>query len=143
MPTTVNEITSSTHIDASIQAVWEAITTPSQIKQWFFGVDTQSDWTVGSQLVHPGEYQSKPYVDKGEILEIEPPRRLVHTHWSEVSGKPDDAENYQVVTWELVEKGGGTELTIRERNLPSEGAAATSDQAWQSALASLKKLLER
>ena len=105
MQTTVNEITSSTHIDAPIDVVWSAITTPSQIKKWFFGVDTESDWTVGSQLVHTGEYQGKPYVDKGEILEIEPPRRLVHTHWSEVSGKPDDVEHHEVVTWELVETG--------------------------------------
>jgi uncharacterized protein YndB with AHSA1/START domain len=143
MQTTLNEITSSTRIDAPIGTVWEAITTPSQIKKWFFGVDTESDWKVGSQLVHTGEYQGKPYVDKGVILEIEPPRRLVHTHWSEVSGRPDDAEHHEVVTWELAEIDGGTELTIRERNLPSEEAAATSEEAWKGALASLKKLLER
>ena len=143
MQTTVNEITSSTHIDAPIDVVWSAITTPSQIKRWFFGVDTDSDWTVGSQLVHSGEYQGKPYVDKGEILEIEPPKRLVHTHWSDVSGKPDDPEHYQVVTWQLDEEDGGTELTIRERNLPSEDAAATSGQAWKAALRGLKAILER
>ena len=57
MQTTVNEITSSTHIDASTEAVWAAITTPSLIKLWFFGVDTKSDWKVGSRLVHTGEYQ--------------------------------------------------------------------------------------
>ena len=143
MQTTVNEITSSTVIDAPIDVVWSAITTPAQIKRWFFGVDTESDWTVGSRLVHKGEYQGKPYVDKGEILEIEPPRRLVHTHWSDVSGKPDDPAHYQVVTWQLVEMDGGTELTIGERNLPSEDAAATSERAWTGALGSLKKLLEQ
>jgi uncharacterized protein YndB with AHSA1/START domain len=139
----VNEITSSTHIAAPIDAVWGAITTPSAIKQWFFGVDTRSDWKVGSQLVHTGEYKGKPYVDKGEIIEFEPPRRLVHSHWSDVSGKPDHPEHYQVVAWELVEKDGGTELTIRERNLPSEDAATTSEDAWTAALGSLKTMLER
>jgi len=143
MKTTVNEISSSTHIDAPIEAVWAAITTPSQIKQWFFGVDTKSDWKVGSRLVHTGEYQGKPYVDKGEIIEFEPPRRLAHTHWRDVSGTPDDAEHYQVVVWELAETDGGTDLTITERNLPSEDAAATSEQAWKAALGSLKALLER
>jgi uncharacterized protein YndB with AHSA1/START domain len=143
MQTTLNEITSSTHIDAPIRTVWEAITTPSMIKQWFFGVDTESEWKVGSQLVHTGEWQGKPYIDKGEIIEIDPPRHLVHTHWSEVSGKPDAPEHHEVVTWDLVEKDGGTELTITERNLPSEDAAATSEQAWKTALGSLKKLLER
>jgi len=143
MQTTVNAISSSIHVDAPIEAVWSAITTPSQIKQWFFGVDTKSDWTVGSQLVHTGEYQGKPYVDKGEIIEFEPPRRLVHTHWSDVSGKPDDPEHYQVVVWELAEKDGGTDLTIRERNLPSDDAAKTSEDAWKAALGSLKTMLER
>ena len=143
MQTTVNEITSSTHIDAPIDVVWSAITTPSQIKKWFFDVDTESDWMVGSQLVHSGEYHGKPYLDKGEILEIEPPKRLVHTHLSDVSGKPDDPEHYQVVTWQLDQEDGGTELTIRERNLPSEDAAATSGQAWKAALMGLKAILER
>lgn len=140
--TTVDQIRSSTHIDAPVEAVWKAITTPAQIKRWFFGVDTESDWKVGSQLVHTGEYQGKPYVDKGEILEIEPPKRLVHTHWSDVSGKPDAPEHYQIVAWDLAERDGGTELTITEENLPSEDAARTSEAAWAAALKSLKELLE-
>src|SRR5688500_5656940 len=141
--TTIDRIRSSTRINAPVEAVWKAITTPAEIKRWFFGVDTESDWTVGSQLVHRGEYQGKPYVDKGEILEFEPPRRLVHTHWSDVSGKPDTAENYQHVAWDLAELDGGTELTITERNLPSDQAAKTSEGAWKAALGSLKELLER
>jgi uncharacterized protein YndB with AHSA1/START domain len=138
---TVNEIQSTTRIDAPIDAVWKAITTPEEIKRWFFGVSTKSDWKVGSQLVHTGEYQGKPYVDKGEILEFEPPKRLVHTHWSEVSGKPE--ADHQVVAWDLTTKSGETELTITERNLPSEEAAKTSEDAWKAALGSLKQMLER
>lgn len=143
MQATKDELTTSTTIAAPIDEVWRAITTPSLIKQWFFGVDTTSDWTVGSELVHTGEYQGKPYVDKGEIVRIEPPRLLEHSHWSDVSGKPDRPDSYQVVTWSLEERDGGTTLTITERNLPSEDAARTSEQAWQGALESLKQLLER
>ena len=143
MPTTLTEITSSTRIDAPIEGVWKAITTPSEIKQWFFGVETESDWRVGGDLVHRGEYGGKPYIDKGAILEFEPPRRMVHTHWSDVSGKPDTADNYQHVAWDLAERDGGTELTITERNLPSEEAADTSEKAWKTALESLKEVLER
>ena len=143
MPTTLTEITSSARIDAPIERVWKAITTPSEIKQWVFGVETESDWQVGGALVHRGEYQGKPYVDKGTILEFEPPRRMVHTHWSDVSGKPDTPDNYQHVAWDLAERDGGTELTITERNLPSDEAADTSEQAWKTALGSLKEVLER
>ena len=143
MQTTTDQLTTTTRINAPIDRVWEALTSPALIKQWFFGVDTESDWTVGSDLVHTGEYQGKPYVDKGEILELEPPRRLVHTHWSDVSGKPDAPEHYQVVAWDLAERDDGTELTITEENLPSEDAARTSEAAWAAALTSLKEQLER
>lgn len=100
MQTTMEEIRSSTTIEAPVERVWRAITTPSEMKQWFFGVDTDADWRPGGTLVHRGEYQGKPYVDKGEILEFDPPRRLVHTHWSDVSGLPDSPEHYQEVAWE-------------------------------------------
>ena len=109
---------SSITIGAPVDEVWKAITTPERIKQWFFGVDTESDWEPGSPLIHRGEWQGKPYVDKGEILRIEPPTLLVHTHWSDVSGLPDAPENYQEVTWALSKRDGSTELTTPNATCP-------------------------
>jgi uncharacterized protein YndB with AHSA1/START domain len=129
-------------IEAPAERVWEALTTPAQIKAWFFGVETESDWRQGSQLVHRGEYRGKPYHDKGEILRIEPPTVLVHTHWSDVSGLPDEPANYQRVTWSLDEHDGVTELTVSEENLPSDEAKATSDQSWPMALGNLQRVVE-
>jgi uncharacterized protein YndB with AHSA1/START domain len=129
-------------IHAPVQEVWRALTTPEMIKQWFFGVETETDWTPGSSIVHRGEYQGKPYVDKGKIVRFEAPDLLVHTHWSDVSGTPDEPEHYQEVTWALAELEGATELTISERNLPSEEAKDVSEQGWKAALESLKTLLE-
>jgi uncharacterized protein YndB with AHSA1/START domain len=91
-------VKSSITIHASAASVWAALTTPELIKQWFFGVDTVTDWQVGSLMVHEGVWQGKPYKDKGYILEIDPPRLLVHSHWSALSGLPDSPENYQQVT---------------------------------------------
>jgi uncharacterized protein YndB with AHSA1/START domain len=143
MQSTVQQITSSTTIDAPIERVWAAITTPETIKGWFLGVDTETDWRVGSPIVHRGEYQGKPYVDKGEILRFDPPHVLEHSHWSEGSGKPDVPEHYQVVRWELTDRGSATELRLTERNLPSEHAAEISEKTWAMVLGNLKKLLER
>src|SRR5437867_8830821 len=95
-------------IDASAKDVWEALTNPDVIKKWFFGVDTETDWAEGSPIVHRGEYQGKPYEDKGTIVKVEPGRRLVHTHWSPSSGLPDSPENYEEVTWALADRGGTT-----------------------------------
>ena len=133
---------SSTTIDAPIEDVWRALTTPDLIKEWFFGVDTETDWKVGSPLIHRGEYQGKPYEDKGEIVRFDPPTLLVHTHWSDISGTPDLPENYQEVTWALDDRDGTTELTVSERNLPSQQAKAVSDESWTMVLGNLKKLLE-
>ncbi len=134
--------TTSITIEAPADEVWKAITTPELIKRWFFGVDTTTDWKVGSPLVHKGEWQGKPYEDKGNIVRIEPPRLLVHTHWSDRSGKPDAPENYQEVTWALSGRDGATELTVTERNLPDEEAKVVSEQGWQTALNNLKTMLE-
>lgn len=134
--------TSSITIDASTEDVWKAITTPELIKEWFFWVDTETDWKVGSPIVHTGEWKGKPYVDKGTILRFEPPSVLAHTHWSDLSRLPDSPENYQEVTWELSERDASTELTITEVNLPSEETKAISEQTWQTVLGNLKRLLE-
>jgi len=132
----------SISVAAPPEEVWRAITEPSLIERWFFGVRTESDWTAGGLIVHRGEYRGSPYEDRGTILKIEPGRLLVHSHWSPVSGLPDRPEHYQVVTWSLTERDGGTDLTVSEVNLPSEEAKAVSEQGWKAALAALKALLE-
>jgi uncharacterized protein YndB with AHSA1/START domain len=132
----------SVTIRAPIGEVWKAITTPDLIKRWFFGVDTETDWQVGSSLVHRGEWQGKPYEDTGTILRFEPPTTLVHSHWSPASGVPDRPEHYQEVTWSLSERNGETTLTVGETNLPSQEAKAISEQSWKAALTNLKELLE-
>ena len=132
----------SVMINAPVERVWEALTVPELIKQWFFGVDTESDWKAGSTLVHRGEWKGKPYVDKGEILRIEAPTLLVHTHWSEISGLTDEPQNYQEVTWALAGVDDSTQLTITERNLPSEEAKDASEEGWRIALTGLKEMLE-
>jgi uncharacterized protein YndB with AHSA1/START domain len=136
---TVTSIT----IDAPPEEVWRALTTPALIKRWFFGVDTETDWEVGSPIVHRGEWQGKPYVDKGEILAYEPPTLLAHTHWSDLSGVPDSPENYQRVTWELSARDGSTELIITEHNIPSEETKSTSEETWKMVLNNLKSLIEQ
>ncbi len=141
MPTAL-ETKHSVTIDVPATKVWEALTKPDLIKQWFFGVDTETDWKEGSPIVHRGEWKGKPYEDKGRIVRFDPPNTLVHTHWSPMSGVPDTEENYQEVTWSLSEADGKTTLTLTEVNLPSEEAKSTSESSWEMVLGNLKKLLE-
>ncbi|TMK61015.1 MAG: hypothetical protein E6G54_00955 [Actinobacteria bacterium] len=134
--------TTSVIIRAPIEDVWDALTRPELIKRWFFGVDTETDWQVGGPLVHRGEWQGKPYEDKGTILRFEPPTLLVHSHWSPASGVSDRPEHYQEVSWSLTDRDGATTLTVAETNLPSQEAKAISEESWKAVLDNLKDLLE-
>lgn len=134
---------SSTTIDAPIEKVWEALTTPEIIKQWFFGVDTITDWKVGSPILHRGIWQDKPFEDKGVILKFEPLKEIVHTHWSPLTGTPDAPENYNTVTMSLSDQAGRTQVTISNDNNPTEESRDHSAQNWAMVLKSLKEVLEK
>jgi uncharacterized protein YndB with AHSA1/START domain len=132
----------TTLIDAPASKVWEAITKPELIKQYLFGTDVVSDWKVGSPIVYRGEWQGKPFEDKGKILEMEREKSLVSTHYSPLSGVPDVPENYHTVAYHLSEKDGKTQVTITQDNNASEEEKSHSEQNWNQVLEGLKKLLE-
>jgi len=134
--------TSSILIDASATQVWAALTQPALIKQYFYGTDAISDWKVGSPLIFKGEWQGKPYEDKGIILESETNKLFRYKYWSSISGTEDKPENYANITYELSEHNGKTTLTITQDNIANESSKAHSQQNWQNVLNQLKNLLE-
>ena len=129
-------------INAPASRVWEALTNPELIKQYLFGADVISDWKVGSPIIYKGVYEGKAYQDKGEVLKAEPEKILLMTHWSPLSGTPDTPENYHQVSYELSPENGGTQLSITQDNNSSEEEQAQNSKFWQTALNSIKKLLE-
>ena len=129
-------------IHAPAAKVWEALTTPGILKQFFYGADIVTDWKVGSPIIYKGEWQGKSYEDKGTVLKFEPEKSLVTTHWSPLSGVPDSPENYHKVTYKLSEKNGGTQVVISQDNNASEEEKRQSDQFWKTLLDGLKKLME-
>ena len=104
----------STTIRAPASKVWDALTKPDLIKQYFFGTNVVTDWKVGSPIYYRGEWQGRSYEDKGNILQVEREKRLVSTHWSPLAGVPDSPENYHTVTYLLSEHDGSTHVTIRQ-----------------------------
>jgi uncharacterized protein YndB with AHSA1/START domain len=134
--------TATTIIDASAERVWTALTDPAIIKQYMFGSDVTSDWTVGSTITYAGEYEGKRYEDHGEILEIEPGVRLRSTHFSPLSGQPDVPENYHTLTYTLEPDGDHTRLTLTQDNNGSKTEVEHSAANWQQMLDSLKSVVE-
>ncbi|HEY5283904.1 MAG TPA: SRPBCC family protein, partial [Polyangia bacterium] len=80
----------STSISVTVRAprerVWDAITQPAIVKQYFFGTDLDTDWKVGSPLFFRGEWQGKRYEDRGTVLAYEPMNALEYNYWSAFSG---------------------------------------------------------
>jgi len=134
--------TISVTIRAPIEEVWSALTTPELIKRWFFGVDTETDWQVGSPLVHRGEWQGKPYEDKGTVLSFEQVRSLSFDYWSSFSGLPDRPELRQIVRYDLADSAEGVRVSIQQSNVDTQERADHSAENWRGVLAGMKKLLE-
>ncbi|MCF3141600.1 SRPBCC domain-containing protein [Paenarthrobacter sp. AR 02] len=129
-------------IPANRQKVWEALTDPALIKQYFLGTNVETTWRVGDPITYSGEYNGKSYEDKGTILAFEPPALLKTTHYSPASGLPDTAENYHTVEYSLAEEADGTRVTIRQGNNSSDQETTQSTETWQVVLRNLKEFLE-
>jgi uncharacterized protein YndB with AHSA1/START domain len=135
-------LTTQIQIHAPTAAVWEALTSPAMVKQYFFGTDLVTDWQVGSPIYFRGEWDGTPYEDKGVILEFVPQQRMSFDYLSSFSGLADLPENYAQISYVLLEQDGVCTLTITQNKLPDEEKLAHSEQNWQAIMGEMKKILE-
>ena len=135
--------TADVEIAASATRVWTALTDPVEIKTYFFGTDVETDWKPGSVIVWRGEYEGSAYEDKGEIVEVEPGRRLKMTHFSPMTGQADEPENYHTLTYDLTEQGAITHVSLSQDNNPDEKSKSHSEKNWTAMLDGLKKYVEQ
>ncbi|MGN7799879.1 SRPBCC family protein [Leifsonia sp. 22587] len=129
-------------IDASRERLWQALTDPDTISRFLFGSRVETDWRPGSPIVYHGEWEGKPYEDKGVILEIEPEDRLVTSYYSPLSGKPDVPDSYQTVSYLLADDGAATRVTITQDGCADEADAERMAANWGAVLESLKSVVE-
>lgn len=120
-------------IAARPETVWELLVDPLQAARWM-GQSAEFDLRPGGRYrveVIPGHTAS------GEFVEIDPPRRLVHTWgWEPQSGSPV-APGSTTIEYELIPDGDGTLLRFSHRNLPSAEAAASHAHGWDHYLGRL------
>jgi uncharacterized protein YndB with AHSA1/START domain len=128
------------YIRTTQEKLWSALTDPEFMKQYWFGMHCESRWTAGS----PWKLVSSEgqVFDAGEIMEADPPRRLVirwqHQHRPELK-----AEGASLCTMELEAQGGAVKLCITHTadREDSKLIGAVSG-GWPKILSNLKSLLE-
>lgn len=137
-PRLVNQI----FIHAPVERVWEAVTTPEFTARYFYGSILKSDLSVGSPFTYFMPDGETPVIE-GELLEYDPPRRLVHSYHSLWGPLAEDAPT--TVTWELeAVKDDLTRLTVVHEDFEGETATykGLSSGGWAWILSNLKTLLE-
>jgi len=130
----------ATYIRTTPEKLWSALTDPEFMKQYWFGMHCESDFTPGApwRLVNDrGEVW-----DAGEIIEANPPRRLV-IRWEHQMRPELLAEGASLCTMELVPAGQGVRLTITH-SVEREGSKFIEavSGGWPKILSNLKSLLE-
>ena len=126
------------YIRTTPERLWQAITTPEERTKYTFGNRVDSEWAVGSDIVMTNPAAPGPLGD-GEILEIDPPRKLVQTLralWS------DDvkAQGFTTVTWEIEQVQDSCCLTVT--HLLPEDAHPEIYGGWPMILSGLKTWIE-
>lgn len=130
-----------TTVKAPIDKVWEALTNPEIVKQYFFGTELLTNWEIGSDIVFQGEWEGQKYKDPGKVLEYSHNEKLAYSYLSNWSGKEDKPENYLWVCYEVKPIDNGTELTISQTNYDEE-RAKHSETNWASLIDGMKKIIE-
>jgi uncharacterized protein YndB with AHSA1/START domain len=130
-----------TYIVTTSEKLWSSLTDDSEfMKKYWFGAHCESQWIAGSkwQMVQP----DGQITDAGEILESEPPKRLV-IRWKHQSKPELVAEGDSICKIELEPVGAAVKLTITHSidREPSQLIAAVTG-GWPKILSNLKTLLE-
>jgi uncharacterized protein YndB with AHSA1/START domain len=129
-----------TYIRTTPKKLWEALTDPDFIRQYWFNMRCESDWKKGSpwKLV----FEDGRIADSGEILEADPPKRLV-IRWQNQRDPELKAEGYSTCVMEIEPVDGVVKLmvthSIDKKDSKLIGAVSGG---WPKVLSNLKSLLE-
>jgi uncharacterized protein YndB with AHSA1/START domain len=142
-------IQNSVTIDATPAIVWNALVNPEQTRQYMFGCEAVSDWTVGSPLLWRGLHEGREMVFvEGTITALDPETFLAYTAIDPHAASPDSPANCLLITYALSAENGKTNLTVTQGDYatvtdgPRRYREAMDAGGWGSILLDIKALIE-
>jgi uncharacterized protein YndB with AHSA1/START domain len=129
-----------TYIRTTPDKLWQALTDPDFIRRYWCSVKAESEWTAGSswKMTTPDGWVA----DSGEILEADPPKRLV-IKWRNEFRPELTEEGYSRCSFDLEPVGTSVKLTVtHEMDKPESKLIGAVSNGWPHILSSLKSLLE-
>ena len=129
-----------TYIRTTPAKLWQALTEPQFVRQYWFDSLVECGWTKGAPWRLSRADGS--LTDSGEILEIDPPRRMV-IRWLNEWSPELKAEGPSRCTFELEQVDRAVKLTItHDIDRPASKFIAAVTGGWPLVLSNLKSLLE-
>jgi uncharacterized protein YndB with AHSA1/START domain len=129
-----------TYIRTSPQKLWDALTRPEFQKQYWFDMHQESDWKKGASwkmLFSDGRV-----ADAGEVLESDPPRRLV-LKWRNEMRPELTEEGWSRCVYDLEQDGDTMRLTVTHTIEKDHARFIEAvSGGWPRILSSLKSMLE-
>jgi uncharacterized protein YndB with AHSA1/START domain len=129
-----------TFIRTTPERLWSALTSADFMKEYWFGMHLKSEWRVGAQWQMI--FADGRVADAGEVVEFEPPKRLVLSWRNEF--RPElKAEGYARCVIELEPLSDAVKLTItHSMDRPESKFIEAVSGGWPQILSNLKSLLE-
>jgi uncharacterized protein YndB with AHSA1/START domain len=129
-----------TYVRTTPARLWEALTEPRLVSQYWFNAIVECGWKKGSPWKMARADGS--LMDTGEILEIDPPRRII-IRWQNEWNPEFGAEGPSRCTYDLEPVDRAVKLTVtHEMDRPESKLITAVSRAWPIALSNLKSLLE-
>lgn len=129
-----------TYIRTTPDRVWRALTDLEFARRYWLGMSQETDWKPGApwRLIRP----EGTVTDAGEIVECDPPRRLV-IRWRNEFRPELKAEGHSLCTMGVEPAEDGAKLTLTH-TIPRDGSRLIEavSGGWPMILSNLKSLLE-
>ncbi len=129
-----------TFIRTTPQKLWQALLEPEFTRQFWLGITLESTWKPGAswRMLYPDGRLG----DSGEVIECEPPKRLVLS-WRQEASAELKAEGFTRMTCEIQQHETLCKLTIvHQIDKPESKMIQAVSNGWPIVLSGLKSLLE-